>query len=106
MLYAGKPNWDLLATVSRVAGGNRTPRLSHNRFGGRARETDRLKGRHRALVRPNYYCLEGLFDELWLCNARHMRNVPGRKTDQLTELREGFACLALDCRLEPLRSGS
>jgi transposase len=25
---------------------------SHVRFGGRARETDRLKGRHRALVRP------------------------------------------------------
>jgi hypothetical protein len=24
----------------------------HVRFGGRARETDRLKGRHRALVRP------------------------------------------------------
>jgi len=25
---------------------------SHVRFGGRARETDRLEGRHRALVRP------------------------------------------------------
>jgi transposase len=31
LLYAGKPNWNLLATVSRVAGGNRTPRLSQNR---------------------------------------------------------------------------
>ena len=28
-----------------------------------------------------YYGLEGLFDELWLCNAHHVKNVPGRKTD-------------------------
>lgn len=28
-----------------------------------------------------YYTLEGLFDELWLCNAQHVKNVPGRKTD-------------------------
>jgi len=28
-----------------------------------------------------YYPLEGLFAELWLCNARHVQNVPGRKTD-------------------------
>jgi transposase len=28
-----------------------------------------------------YYALEGLFDELWLCNAAHVKNVPGRKTD-------------------------
>jgi len=31
--------------------------------------------------RPVYYALEGLFDELWLCNAAHVKNVPGRKTD-------------------------
>jgi transposase len=31
--------------------------------------------------KPVYYCLEGLFDELWLCNAQHVKNVPGRKTD-------------------------
>jgi transposase len=31
--------------------------------------------------KPVYYGLEGLFDELWLCNAAHVRNVPGRKTD-------------------------
>ncbi len=36
--------------------------------------------------RPVYYALEGLFDELWLCNAAHVKNVPGRKTDLLTEL--------------------
>jgi transposase len=31
--------------------------------------------------RPVYYALEGLFAELWLCNAGHVKNVPGRKTD-------------------------
>lgn len=44
--------------------------------------------------KPVYYSLEGLFDELWLVNAQHVKNVPGRKTDQLTELREGFALLS------------
>ena len=28
-----------------------------------------------------YYVLEGMFDELWLCNAQHVKNVPGRKSD-------------------------
>jgi transposase len=31
--------------------------------------------------KPIYYGLEGLFDELWLCNPQHVKNVPGRKTD-------------------------
>lgn len=31
--------------------------------------------------RSPYYALEGLFPELWLCNAQHVKNVPGRKTD-------------------------
>lgn len=31
--------------------------------------------------KPPYYALEGLFDELWLCNAAHVKNVPGRKSD-------------------------
>ncbi len=31
--------------------------------------------------KPVFYALEGLFDELWLCNAAHVKNVPGRKTD-------------------------
>lgn len=31
--------------------------------------------------RPVYYSLEGLFDNLWLCNAQHVKNVPGRKSD-------------------------
>jgi len=28
-----------------------------------------------------YYALEGLVPELWLCNAQHVKNVPGRKSD-------------------------
>lgn len=31
--------------------------------------------------RPVYYGLEDRFDELWLVNAYHVKNVPGRKTD-------------------------
>ncbi len=31
--------------------------------------------------KPIYYALEGLVPELWLCNAQHVKNVPGRKTD-------------------------
>ncbi len=31
--------------------------------------------------KPIYYGLRGLFEELWLCNAQHVKNVPGRKTD-------------------------
>ena len=28
-----------------------------------------------------YYGLEDVFDEVWLVNAHHVKNVPGRKTD-------------------------
>ena len=31
--------------------------------------------------KPVYFALEGLFQELWLCNAAHVKNVPERKTD-------------------------
>ncbi len=31
--------------------------------------------------KPIYYALEPLFEEVWLCNAQHVKNVPGRKTD-------------------------
>lgn len=31
--------------------------------------------------RPVFYVLEGRFPEVWLCNAQHVKNVPGRKTD-------------------------
>src|SRR6267143_756960 len=34
--------------------------------------------------KPVYYALEGLFEELWVCNAMHVKNVPGRKTDLST----------------------
>jgi transposase len=31
--------------------------------------------------KPVYYALEGLFAEVWVCNAQHVKNVPGRKSD-------------------------
>ena len=31
--------------------------------------------------KPVFYVLEGQFEEVWLCNAHHVKNVPGRKTD-------------------------
>lgn len=31
--------------------------------------------------KPVFYPLEGLFDDVWLVNAQHVKNVPGRKTD-------------------------
>jgi transposase len=59
---------------------NRMRRDAHVRFGGRAGETGRPKGRHRASVRPYWAILEDEFDCL-LVNARHVKQVPGRKTD-------------------------
>jgi transposase len=37
--------------------------------------------------KPVYYALE-CSHEVWLCNAHHVKYVPGRKTDLLTELLE------------------
>jgi len=31
--------------------------------------------------KPVYYALEGAIDEMWVVNAHHVKNVPGRKTD-------------------------
>lgn len=31
--------------------------------------------------KPVFYPLEGLFPEVWVCNAAHVKNVPGRKSD-------------------------
>lgn len=31
--------------------------------------------------KPVYYALEGVVGEVWVVNARHVKNVPGRKTD-------------------------
>ena len=53
---------------------------AHVRFGGRAGETGRRKRRHRAPVRPYWAILEDEFECL-LVNARHVKQVPGRKTD-------------------------
>ena len=55
---------------------------SHVRFGGRAGETGELKGSYRASARPYWNLLEGKDYELILANARQIKNVPGRKTDQ------------------------
>src|ERR1700681_283375 len=52
----------------------------HVRFGGRAEETGRRKRRHRASARSYWAILEDDFDCL-LVNARHVKQVPGRKTD-------------------------
>ncbi len=38
---------------------------------------------------PVYHALAGAGIEVCVCNAAHMRNVPGRKTDPLTELPGG-----------------
>jgi transposase len=37
---------------------------------------------------PVYHALAQAGIEVCVCNAAHMRNVPGRKTDLLTELRD------------------
>jgi transposase len=44
--------------------------------------------------KPFYYLLEDGPFEVMLVNARHVKNMPGRKSDQLTELREGFSLLS------------
>jgi len=58
------------------AGPTRTPG-SEVRVG----ETDRPRGRHRAPARPYWYVLEERGVELLLVNARHVKILPGRKTD-------------------------
>ena len=40
---------------------------------------------------PVYHALAGAGIEVCVCNAAHMRNVPGRKTDPLTELPAGLS---------------
>src|SRR4051812_46069257 len=52
----------------------------HVRFGGRSEETGGARDPYRASLRPYYNLLEGSF-ELLLVNARHIKTVPGRKTD-------------------------
>lgn len=42
-----------------------------------------------ACTMPVYHALlePGVFERVLVCNAAHVKNVPGRKTDLLTELR-------------------
>lgn len=47
----------------------------------RAEETGRRKRRYRASARPYWAVLEDEFP-LLLVNARHVKQVPGRKTDE------------------------
>ena len=47
----------------------------------RAGETGCPKGRHRAPARPYWYVLEERGFALLLVNARHVKILPGRKTD-------------------------
>ena len=43
---------------------------------------DRGDGGHRCVLEePVLLRWSGLFPELWLCNAQHVKNVPGRKSD-------------------------
>jgi len=56
------------------------PGNGHGGCGRRLGETRRWKHRQGAPGRPHYYLLEDEV-ECWLLNARHLRNVPGRKTD-------------------------
>jgi transposase len=47
--------------------------------------------------KPVFYLLEDDV-ECWLLNARHLRNVPGRKTDLLTELPSSACGRCMRCR--------
>ncbi len=53
---------------------------SYVRFGGRSEETGGLEGSYRVSLRPYWNVLESSFT-LLLVNARHIKQVPGRKTD-------------------------
>ena len=53
----------------------------HGGCGRRLGETHRWKHRQGAPGRPHYYLLEDAGFEVMLVNARHVKNLPGRKTD-------------------------
>jgi transposase len=57
-------------------GPGRAGRVPYRRRSGHCRH-----GGDRVYWKAPYYSLEGLFEELWLCNAQHVKNVPGRKSD-------------------------
>src|SRR5215204_1068898 len=62
----------------------------------RAGETDRLRGRHRAPARPYWSVLEERGFQLLLVNARHVKILPGRKTDVGDA---AWLCELLECGL-------
>ncbi len=46
--------------------------------------------------KPLYYGLEGLFAELWLVNAHHVKNVPGRKSAWNGRLLRAAECVVIE----------
>ena len=84
---------DTIAVCVRTTGPRGGTVTEKERFGTTTAELARLKewlgDRQVGLVameatgvywKPVYYALESDF-EVWLCNAHHVKNVPGRKTD-------------------------
>jgi transposase len=84
---------DVVAACVRVAGPRGGVATEKERFQTTTAALERLGGwladRRVSLVameatgvywKPVYYALESRF-EVWLCNAHHVKNVPGRKTD-------------------------
>lgn len=85
---------DSVTACVQVYAGRRDPEIDKFRFSTTAagvRElADWLAEREVTLVvmeatgvywKPVFYVLEDLFDQVWLVNAGHVKNVPGRKTD-------------------------
>lgn len=84
---------DTVAACVRLPGRRREPQVHKDRFATSVAGVSQLGdwlGRWEVSVvaleatgvywKPIYYGLEDRF-ELWLCNAHHVKNVPGRKTD-------------------------
>ena len=84
---------DVVVACARVPGARGGTVTEKERFqtttGALARLAGWLADRYVTLVameatgvywKPVYYALEDSF-EVWLCNAHHVKNVPGRKTD-------------------------
>ena len=53
--------------------------------------------------KPVFYLLEDRIEQVWLLNAQHLKNVPGRKTDLLTELSRDLEEGYVRRRVRPVR---
>jgi transposase len=53
--------------------------------------------------KPVFYLLEDRIEQVWLLNAQHLKNVPGRKTDLLTELPRDLEEGCVRRRVRPVR---